>query len=62
MPGWIYQVGLALAVVVVFVVLGFRAKGTRPAANTRLMAVARVILLIVIVLLFYMFLHTRAGH
>lgn len=59
MPGWIYQVGLALAVVVVVVVLGFRMKGTRPAANTRLMAVARVILLIVIVVLFYMFLRAR---
>jgi high-affinity Fe2+/Pb2+ permease len=61
-PSWIYQVGLAVVVVAVVVLMGIRAKGTRPAGNTRLMAVARFILLIVIAVLFYMFLRTRSGH
>jgi F0F1-type ATP synthase membrane subunit a len=62
MPSWIYQVGLALAVVVVVAVVGIRTKGTRPVENTRLMAVGRFILLVVIAVLFYMFLRTRSGH
>ncbi len=52
---------LAVIIAVVAAVTGIKAKGTRPVAGTRLMGVARIVLLVVVVMLVYMALRARAG-
>ena len=58
---WLFWLTAAVVVTVLFVVFGLRPRGARPAANSRLMGVARVVLLIVIVVLVYLFLKGRAA-
>ena len=58
---WIFWLGLAVGVSVVLSVTALKPKGTRPVAHTRLLAIARVILLIVVVILFFVWLQQR-GH
>jgi hypothetical protein len=59
--GWIVWVGLAVLVAAVAGITGIKAKGTRPVANTRLMAVGRLILLIVIAIFVYLAFRARSG-
>jgi len=58
---WLFWLTAAVVVSVLFVVLGVRPRGARPAASSRLMAVARVVLLIVVVVIVYLFLTGRAA-
>jgi hypothetical protein len=46
--------GLALAVAVIAALTGMKPKGSRPVAGTRLMGVARVILILVVLLFVYL--------
>jgi len=58
---WAFWLTVAVVVSVVFAVFGLRPRGARPATSSRLMGIARVVLLIVVVVLFYLFLKGRAG-
>lgn len=62
MQGWIFWVGLAVLVTAVAALTGIKSKGTRPVAHTRLMAVGRFILLLIIAVFAYMALRARSGH
>lgn len=58
---WIFWLGIAVVLSVVASVTALKPKGTRPVAHTRLIGVARVILLLVVVALFFLWLQSR-GH
>ena len=58
---WLFWLTAAVVVTVLFVVFGLRPRGARPAASSRLMGVARVVLLIIIVVIVYLFLKGRAA-
>lgn len=58
---WIAWLTLALLITAVAAITGLKPKGTRHVARTRLMGVARVILLIVIVIVAYVVYRARAG-
>ena len=58
---WLFWLTAAVVVSVLFVVFGLRPRGARPADSSHLMAIARVVLLIVIVVLVYLFLKGRAA-
>ena len=58
---WLVWLGLAVVVTAVAAITGIKSKGTRQVANTRLMAVGRFILLILIALFAYMAFRARAG-
>jgi hypothetical protein len=58
---WLVWLGLAVLVTAIAAVTGFKSKGTRPVARTRLMAVGRFFLLFLIVLLAYMAYRARSG-
>lgn len=51
---WTVWLSFAVLISVVFALTALRPKGARSVGHTRLLAVARVILLLVVVLLFYM--------
>jgi hypothetical protein len=51
---WLFWLGLAVAIGVIAAVTGFKARGTRPVARTRLMGVARLVLFVLVVLLLYL--------
>jgi hypothetical protein len=50
---WILWVGLAVLVAAVAALTGIKARGTRPVAGTRLMAVGRFVLLLLVAVLLY---------
>ncbi len=50
---WILWVGLAVLVAAVAALTGIKARGTRPVAGTRLMAVGRFVLLLLVAILLY---------
>ena len=58
---WSVFLSLAVVVSVLFAVTALKPRGSRPVANTRLLTVARVVLLITVVVLFYLTLRQRAG-
>jgi len=58
---WIFWLGLALVVTAVAAVTGIRSRGTRPVAGTRLMAVGRFVLLLLIALFAYLAFRARTG-
>ncbi len=61
MQEWILWLGLAVLVTAVAAITGIKSKGTRPVANTRLMAVGRFILLLLIAIFAYMAFRARSG-
>ncbi len=61
MDSWLMWLGLAVLVSVIAAVTGIKSKGTRPVAGTRLMAVGRFILLILIVVFAYFAFRARSG-
>lgn len=61
MNNWVVWLGLAVVVTAIAAVTGMKAKGTRPVAHTRMMGVARVILILVVVLFAYMAFRARNG-
>jgi hypothetical protein len=58
---WLGWLGLAVLLSAFAAVTGFKAKGTRPVAGSRLMAVGRFVLFLMIVLLAYMAYRARSG-
>jgi hypothetical protein len=50
---WIFWLGLAVAIGVIAAVTGMKPRGTRPVARTRLMGVARFVLLVIVLLFLY---------
>jgi hypothetical protein len=51
---WIFWLGLAVVVGAVAVLTGLKPKGTKPVSNTRLLGVARFILIVMILLFLYL--------
>ena len=62
MQNWIFWLGLAMLVAAIAAITGIKSRGTRPVANTRLMAVGRFILLILIAVFAYAAFRARSGH
>jgi hypothetical protein len=58
---WGFWLTATIVVSVLFAVFGLRPRDARPIANSRMMIVARIVLLILVVLLFYLFLRARVG-
>ena len=56
--GWL---GLAVIITAVAAVTGFKPKGTRHVARTRLMGVARIALLIIVAICAYLAFRARSG-
>jgi hypothetical protein len=59
---WVGWLGLAVVVTVVAALTGLKPKGTRPVARSRMMGVARAILLILLAIFAFMAYRARAGH
>ncbi|MEO8349938.1 MAG: hypothetical protein ABI610_13610 [Acidobacteriota bacterium] len=51
---WIFWLGLAVAIGIIAAVPGVKPSGTRPVARTRLMGVARFVLIVVLLLFLYL--------
>ena len=60
--GWIGWLGLAVFVTMLAALTGIKPKGTRPVARSRMMGVARVILLLLLVIFAFLAYRARAGH
>ncbi|HEY7111614.1 MAG TPA: hypothetical protein VIA45_01670 [Thermoanaerobaculia bacterium] len=58
---WAFWLTAAVVVSVLFALFGVKPRGARPVANSQMMLIARIVLVIVIVLLFYMYLRGRSG-
>jgi hypothetical protein len=50
---WIFWLGLAVAIGVIAAVTGMKPRGTRPVARTRLMGVARFVLIVMLLVFLY---------
>jgi heme/copper-type cytochrome/quinol oxidase subunit 4 len=51
---WIFWLGLAVAIGIVAAVTGMKPSGTRPVARTRLMGMARFVLVVLLLLFLYL--------
>jgi hypothetical protein len=58
---WLVWLGFAVIIAAVAAVTGFKAKGTRPVAHTRLMGVGRIALLAIVVIFVYLAFRARSG-
>ena len=58
---WLMWLGLAVVITAVAAVTGFKPKGTRHVAHTRMMGMARVALAAVAIILFYLAFRTHTG-
>ena len=58
---WIIWLSLAVVVTALAAVTGIKAKGTRPVAHTRMMGVARIVLILVVVIFAYLAYQARNG-
>lgn len=58
---WIVWLGIAVVIAAVAAVTGIKPKGTRPVASSRLMGMARIVLLVVAVALIYIAFRARGG-
>lgn len=56
---WLFWLGLAVAIGIVAAVTGIKPKGTRPVARTRLMGMARLVLLFLVILFVYLAMRGR---
>jgi hypothetical protein len=59
MVNWLVWLVLAVIITAVAAVTGFKPKGTRPVAHTRLMGMARLILLLVVIIFAYLAFRSR---
>jgi hypothetical protein len=50
---WLFWIGLAVAVGLIAALTGVKPKGTRPVARTRMMGIARIVLLIIVLALLF---------
>ena len=51
---WIFWLGLAVAIGIIAAVTGMKPSGTRPVARTRMMGVARFVLVVMLLLFLYL--------
>lgn len=51
---WMFWLGLAVVLGALAALTGLKAKGTRPVSNTRLMGVARFVLIVMVLLFLYL--------
>jgi heme/copper-type cytochrome/quinol oxidase subunit 4 len=51
---WMFWLGLAVAIGIVAAVTGMKPSGTRPVARTRLMGMARFVLVVLLLLFLYL--------
>jgi putative Mn2+ efflux pump MntP len=58
---WLVLLGLAIIIAAVAAVTGIKAKETRPVAHTRMMGMARFVLVVLAVILAYAAFRSRAG-
>jgi hypothetical protein len=58
---WFFWLGLAVLVTAIAAVTGIKPGGTRHVAHTRMMGVARFILVIILILLAYLAFRARSG-
>ena len=58
---WFVLLGLAVVITALAAVTGIKPKGTQHLAHTRMMGVARIVLLVLIVLLAYLAYRARSG-
>jgi len=58
---WLVWLGLAVVVAAVAAVTGFKPRGTRPVAHTRMMGVGRIALLVIVVIFAYLAFRARSG-
>jgi hypothetical protein len=58
---WFAWLALAVLVTAVAAITGIKPKGTRHVANTRMMGVARLFLLIIVVIFAYLAFRARSG-
>ncbi len=58
---WLGWLGLAVLITAIAALTGIKPKGTRHVARTRLMGVARLVLLAVVIIIAYLVFRTRAG-
>ena len=59
--GWIGWLGLAVFVTMLAALTGIKPKGTRPVARSRMMGIARAILLILLAIFAFMAYRAHAG-
>lgn len=59
---WLFWLGLAVVIGIIAAVTGVKPKGTKPVARTRLMGVARFVLLILIAFVLFLAYRARSGH
>ena len=58
---WLAWLGVVVVVVAIAAVTGFKPKGTRHVAGTRMMGVARFVLLLIVIIVAYLAYRARAG-
>jgi len=58
---WLVWLGLAVVVAVFAAVTGVKAKGTRPVAHTRMMAMGRLALMVIVIIFAYLAYRARGG-
>jgi hypothetical protein len=58
---WFAWLGLAVLITAIAAVSGIKPKGTRHVANTRMMGVARLVLLAIVIMFAYFALRARSG-
>jgi len=51
---WMFWLGLAVVIGALAALTGLKPKGTRPVSRTRLMGVARVLLVVLVIVFFYL--------
>jgi uncharacterized membrane protein YozB (DUF420 family) len=51
---WMFWLGLAVVIGALAALTGLKPKGTRPVSNTRLMGVARFILIVMVLMFLYL--------
>ncbi|HEX7154312.1 MAG TPA: hypothetical protein VF618_22685 [Thermoanaerobaculia bacterium] len=58
---WLVWLGLAVLIAGIAAVTGLKPKGTRHVANTRMMGVGRIALLVIVVIFLYLAYQARGG-
>ncbi len=58
---WLVWLGLAVVIAAVAAVTGIKPRGTRPVANTRMMAMGRIALFVIVAIFAYLAYRARGG-
>lgn len=58
---WLAWLGLAVLITALAAITGIKPKGTRHVARTRLMGVARLVLLVIVIIVAYIAFQARSG-